>query len=239
MLLHEHQAGGRQERGDDRPPGLGRADEGGDPLARWRGQVVGGDGADLGRQLGAARRDELVGMEARRQPVTEARLEHPTRLLDAEHAALAEDVAEAGDALRLDGRQLLFDDRRRRRPRRRPVGHGSPAARRGHRGTSARCRSAPRRPSRAATSRQAQLGGRVEAVPGLGLDRRHAVPEHLVQPAPAVGVELVGRRGARLLDGREDAAAGGQDLEIPGALLAEADLGLAGARRRGGACAGR
>ena len=40
----------------------------------------------------------------------EASLEHAARLLDAEHASLAEHVAEARDALGLDGGQLLRDD---------------------------------------------------------------------------------------------------------------------------------
>ena len=74
---------------------------------------------------------------------------------------------------------------------------------------------------------QPQLGGRVEAVARLGLDGRHAVAEHLVEPATTVVVQLVGRRGAGVLDGREDAAAGGQDLEVAGALLAQAHLAFA------------
>ena len=76
---------------------------------------------------------------------------------------------------------------------------------------------------------EAQLGRQVEAVAGLGLDRRRPVAEHLVEPAPAVGGEgrLVGRPGRR--DRREDPAAGGQDLEVARAALAEEELALAGA----------
>ena len=43
---------------------------------------------------------------------------------------------------------------------------------------------------------EAQLGRQVEAVAGLRLDRRHPVAEHLVEPAPAVGEQLVGDGGA-------------------------------------------
>ena len=61
---------------------------------------------------------------------------------------------------------------------------------------------------------QAQLGREVEPVAGLRLDRRDAVAEHLVQPAPAVGGELLGRRGPGRCHGREDPAAGREDVEV-------------------------
>ena len=58
---------------------------------------------------------------------------------------------------------------------------------------------------------EAQLGLEVQAVAGFGLDRRDAVAEHLVEPAPAVGqqVRLAGR--ARRRDGREDPATRSED----------------------------
>jgi hypothetical protein len=55
------------------------------------------------------------------------------------------------------------------------------------------------------------------------------VGEHLVEPAPAVRRQLVGRGLAGGGDGREDAATGGQDLEVAGATLPELQLTLAAA----------
>ena len=74
---------------------------------------------------------------------------------------------------------------------------------------------------------QPDLGLEVEAVAGLRLDRRDAVAEHLVQPPPAVGHQLVraGRPGRG--DGRQDPAARREDLEVARAALAEQPLALA------------
>ena len=85
----------------------------------------------------------------------------------------------------------------------------------------------PSRPSRWRRSSRRSSVVEVEPVAGLRLDRRHAVAEHLVEPAPAVGEQFIGGRGARRGDRREDAAAGGQDLEVARAALAEHQLGLA------------
>jgi hypothetical protein len=73
---------------------------------------------------------------------------------------------------------------------------------------------------------QPDLGLDVQSVAGLRLDRRDAVPEHLVEPAPAVDQQVVGGRGAGGGNGGEDAAAGGQDLEVAGAALAQQQLPL-------------
>ena len=74
---------------------------------------------------------------------------------------------------------------------------------------------------------QAQLGLEVEAVARLGLDGRDAVPEHLVEPAPAMGRELLVARRPRRGDGRQDPATGLEDLEVARSLLAEEQLPLA------------
>src|SRR4029079_4595910 len=71
-----------------------------------------------------------------------------------------------------------------------------------------------------------KLGRQVQAIARLRLDRRDAMTEHLVEPAPAVGGQLLGRCLPCRGDGRQDAAARGQDLEIAGALLAELQLAL-------------
>ena len=74
---------------------------------------------------------------------------------------------------------------------------------------------------------QAQLGLEVEAVARLGLDGRDAVPEHLVEPAPSVGRELLVARRPRRGDGRQDPATRLEDLEVARSLLAEEQLALA------------
>ena len=68
--------------------------EGGDPGLGRRRQVVGGERADLGGQLGAAGRRELVGVQPGRHAQARRRLEDPARLIGVEDAGLAEHVAE-------------------------------------------------------------------------------------------------------------------------------------------------
>src|SRR4029079_10943815 len=51
--------------------------------------------------------------------------------------------------------------------------------------------------------------------------------QHLPEPAPAVLGELVLRRRTGRLDGRQDPAAGLEDLEVVGATLAEHQLAFA------------
>ena len=79
---------------------------------------------------------------------------------------------------------------------------------------------------------QPQLGRQVQPVARLRLDGGHAVAEHLVQPSPAVGGQLLLARESGGGDGREDPAAGGQDLEVARAALAEDELALARAREQ-------
>ena len=85
----------------------------------------------------------------------------------------------------------------------------------------------PFRPQPVGHLDQPDLGLEVQAVAGLGLDRRHAVAEHLVQPAAAVGEQVVGGGRPGRGDRRQDPAAGGQDLEVAGAALAQEHLALA------------
>jgi hypothetical protein len=56
------------------------------------------------------------------------------------------------------------------------------------------------------------------------------VRQHLVEPAAAVGAQLVRRGRPRRGDRREDAAAGGEDLQVGRAALAELQLALPAAR---------
>ncbi len=73
------------------PPAAAR--ERGDALVARRVEVVGGQRAELRRQLRAAGRGELVGVQAERHPVAGRRLEDPAALVGREHALLAEHVA--------------------------------------------------------------------------------------------------------------------------------------------------
>ena len=198
-----------------------------DGVARWSAEVR----PELRRQLGAARWRELVGVQPELHPEPRGRLEDPPRLVGAEHAALAEDVAEAGPAVGGHAGELLLDDRP-------DVGLG-PIGPRPELGRD-RVRAEVGRDDvdRAFLAEpvggleQPDLGLEVEAVAGLGLDRRDPVAEHLVEPAAAVGHQLVDRRGAGRGDRREDPAAGLEDLEIPGAALAQLPLALARAREQ-------
>ena len=193
-----------------------------DGVARWSA----GRCAELGRQLRATRRRELVGVEPERHPEAGRGLEDPPRLVRAEHAVLAEDVAEPGPAVGGDPGQLLVDDRA-------DVGLGAvgPAAELGRDRVRAEVgRHDLDRPLAAEPVGgldQPDLGLEVEAVAGLGLDRRDAVAEHLVEPAASVGEQVVDAGGPRRGDRREDAAARLEDLEVAGALLAEQPLALA------------
>ena len=198
------------------------------PGLRRRGEVVRRERADLRGELRAAARCQLVGVQPRPEPEPRGGLEDPSRLLRAEDAALAEDVGEARPALRDDARQLLLDE---------VPDVGLRAVRPGTELRGDRVRAEPRREDldRALLAElvgdleQAQLGRQVEPVAGLRLDRRRAVGQHLAEPAPAVLGELVLGRGARRRDGRQDPAAGLEDLEVVGAALAQDQLVLAGA----------
>ena len=116
VVLHQEPGRDRQERGDDRLVGLGGRGQRGDARVGWRGQVVRRRGAELGGQLRAAGRGELVGMQPREQPEPGGGLEDAPRLVGAEDAGLAEDVGEARPAVGRDARQLLVEERLARRP---------------------------------------------------------------------------------------------------------------------------
>ena len=77
---------------------------------------------------------------------------------------------------------------------------------------------------------QPDLGFEVEPVARLCLDGGHAVPEHLVQPAPSVSEQRFVRGGSRGGDRGKDPAAAGQDLEIAGPALPKQQFTFAGAR---------
>jgi hypothetical protein len=190
------------------------------------GEVVGREGAELGRELRATAGCQLVSVESRGEPEPRRLLEHAPGLRRAEHAALAEHVREPGPALRHDAGQLFLEQ----------VAHvrlgtagASPELRRDGVGAE------PRRQDvdgallaeLVGDLEQAQLRREVEAVAGLGLDRRRPMRQHLAEPAAPVLGELLVACGPGRRDGRQDSAAGLEDLEVVGAPLAEDELALA------------
>ena len=87
-----------------------------DGVARWSADAAPSSAASSAPPDGASSSACSRG----RQPVAGRGLEDPPRLVGAEHAALAEHVAEAGPAVGGDAGQLLLDDGRGRTPRCRP-----------------------------------------------------------------------------------------------------------------------
>ena len=227
--LHEEPGRRGQEDRDDRPSVLGGCREGIDPGRRRRREVVGRQRSELDRELRTTGWRELVGVEPGSHPERLGREQDPPALVGREHAPLAEDVGEAGPALGRDPGQLVVEEVPR-------VGLGrvAPVAELGRDGVGAE-------PGREDVDRallaelvgdleEPQLGPQVEPIAGLRLDGRDPVAEHLIEPAPAVGEEVVGRGRPGRGDGRQDAAAGGQDLEVAGTALPELELALAAAR---------
>ena len=165
-------------------------------------------------------------MQPSRQAQLPGALEQPARLVGVEDSLLTEHVARGRNALFGDGRQLLVHDALQ-------IGCGSAVApaELGRDGV----RTQERRhdlhgafiAQLVGQPQQAQLVLRVESVARLDLDGRHAVAEHLGQPASAGRQQLLVRGRARLAHCLQDAAAGGEDLEISVAALAQLDLGLA------------
>ena len=155
-----------------------------------------------------------------------------------EDAGLAEDVREARPAVGGDPGELLVDERAHER-----LGPVRPRPELGRDGVGAEPGRHDVHRALAAQAigdlEQAELGLEVQPVAGLRLDRRDAVAEHLVEPAPAVREQLALGRGAGRGDGRQDPAALGQDVEIGGAALAHARARPRACPRTAGACAGR
>ena len=188
--------------------------------------MVGRGGTQLRGKLRAAGRRQFVGVQPRRHAECGRGLEDAPRLVGAEDAVLAEHIAEAGATVGRDARQLLIEDRA-------DVCLG--AFRSGAELDGDRVGAEVRRddldralePESIRELHEAQLGLQVEAVARLGFDGRDAVPEHLVEPAPAVGGEHLIARSSRRRDGRQDPAPGLEDLEVASTLLAEEQLALA------------
>ena len=199
------------------------------PSSDGAAEVIGGEDSreSSSGQLGAARRGQLVGVEAEGQAVVRGGAQDAAALVGGEDAVLAEDVAEAGDPLAGHGRQLLVDDAGDIRvgPR---VGAVAVLRRDGVRAEECRHQlDGPLAAEPADQVQQPQFRGDVQAVSGLGFRGRRAAGQHLSQAGPAAGQQLLVGRGARRSHRREDPAAGGQDLEIAGATGAELPLGLA------------
>ena len=128
------------------------------PASRRRREVVGRGRPELGRELRAARRRQLVGVQPRapcRSAAAASRIRRDWSAVKT--PVLAEDVAEPRPAVRGDPRQLVLDDRADVRLGAVRAASGTRAGRRARRGTSGRRRSAPRgragRRPRAAGSR--------------------------------------------------------------------------------------
>ena len=196
-------------------------------VARWSAAAAPSSAASSAPPDGAS----SSACEPEPQPVARGGLEDASRLVRAEHPVLAEDVAEPRPAVGGHPGELVLDHRPDVRLR--AVGARAELGR-------DRVRAEVRRHDldRALATElirrldQPDLGLEVEAVARLGLDGRDAVAEHLVEPAPAVGEQRLGRGLARRGHRRQDPAAGLEDLEIAGAALAHLPLALAGAREQ-------
>ncbi len=202
-----------QQRRDDGVTRLGRGGHRGDPRLRRRGEVVGRGGAELGGQLRAAGRCQLVGVQPRLQPERRGGLEDAPRLVGGEDAGLAEDVGEARPAVGGDPGELLVDERaderlgavRSRAELRRDGVGAEPGRHDVHRALAAEA---------VGDVEQPELRLEVQAVARLRLDGGDPVAEHLVEPAPAVGEQLALRGGPGRGDRRQDPATFGQDVEV-------------------------
>ena len=173
-------------------------------------EMIGRQRSEFGRERGAARIRELVGVELDRQPVRPRGGEDAPRLLRRETDRLAEGVDGVGEARARDGRNRFLTDeldvgvattRKFRGQRvRREQGRAhvdADVCRHGARGL-----------------QHPPLGRRVEPVARLDLDRRHAFGRERREPRPALRDERVGRRGARRTHRRRDAAARTRDLRV-------------------------
>ena len=73
-------------------------------------EMVGAGGLEFDSQAGCAAVDELLGVNARREAVFQARLKNAARLSDAERAAVAEYVAEPRELAGRDRRNPALDE---------------------------------------------------------------------------------------------------------------------------------
>ena len=171
-------------------------------------------------------------------PNAARRLEDPPRLVGAEDAGLAEDVREAARpwAATPGSCSSMSDRTNASVPSGRDRNSGGTAWAPSHVGTTS---IGPSRAQPVRDLEQPELGLEVEAVARLGLDRRDAVAEHLVEPAPAV------RRGARrrTRHGSRRRSTGSRRPR-PGSRDSRRRAGAARARpracpRTAGGCAGR
>ena len=112
LVLHEEPGRGRQQGRDDGRSLTAAARHRGHALVAGRVEVVRGQRAELGRQLRATGRGELVGVEPTAMPIAGGRLEDPPTLVGCEHALLAEHVARRRPALGGDARQLHLESSR-------------------------------------------------------------------------------------------------------------------------------
>ena len=183
-------------------------------------QVVSRSGAHLRGDKRAAAFRQFVGMDAGLEAVPLAGLQDLLGLVGRVDACLAEDVAPLGEAVTGRGRDHLPDELVDVEPAVRPVLDRNlmgPHERRDQLERMLRVEPAD-------DAQHLELRVRLQPVPALGLARRRAAAEHLVQPGP-------GGRGQAVLGGLargahrgEDAAALGGDLGVGGAGKAAAEL---------------
>ena len=175
-------------------------------------QVIGRPRADFGGDARPAAQRELVGVDARLQPVALAGLEDVARFVGREHALLAEHVAPLGEPLVGDRRDHLVDDLAARSRAGRP---------RNSTGTS--CAPMNVAVSSIGWPAATVLIARsifcsdveVEAVAALRLGGGRAEATASPPAACARAVDQVVLAGhARRVDGLDDAAAGGGDVGI-------------------------
>ena len=229
-----HEGAGGRETAEPQVEG-GRGQEGGHagggrqrlhPRRRDVDQVVGRAGPQLRRQLGPAGMGQLVGAETQLDPPLARGPQDAPALLDREHASLAEDVAELGQApLGHRGDHLLHQQVDVARSPGAMLGrHLVGAEERGDdRDGMSRARPADR-------LQRAQLGRGLEPVAALHLGGGGAAGEHLVEAGGDRGLQFFDGRASGGGDGLHDATSRGRDLLVSGPRQAPADLPVPVAR---------
>ena len=173
-------------------------------LIRRRREVIGRDAAELGGQLRATGRGQLVGVDAEPQAEGLGGRQNARGLAWSEDARFAEDIAEAGDPLLGYERKLVADDVGDVVVGTGPASAGGPRAgsvailRRDRVSAQVRRHEFDRPlfvqpPDR---TEQAQFRRNVQPVPGLGLGSGGSAGEHVGEAAPRSLQQLLVRRGA-------------------------------------------
>ena len=211
------EAGGGQQAGHG-----ARLRHGGDALRGADDEVLGGDSAHRLRELGAADGIDLVGVNLGDKAIALARLQDCLGLLGGEDAGLAEHVAEFRQLFLGHGRdELLAQEANVAFPVRLIfLGHRVGPQEGGYQVHGVGLVEA------ADGAKLLELVVHIEAVAALGFHGGDAQGEHLVQSFPGLLRQLLLGGGSRGVDGGQDAAAHGQDVQIGGAVELEPQLVL-------------